>query len=130
MKSTHYLYPITRFAFVNPISSALLSLCLLFGTVSTAYAKWRSEGGNTIRVVGHGSGTTGGSASNTITASIPISATLAASLPVGSARVTDGGASVTGFCFLTTTVNVRRYDSANYGLGGGRNAVYDAVYEF
>ena len=69
-------------------------------------------------------GTTGGTASTTVYATVPFAArNFAIQIPMGSAYVTDTGASITSFAFIENTgskIGYRRTDSTNWGLGSGR----------
>lgn len=74
------------------------------------------------------SGTTGGTASNSILSTLPITA--ARSFQVLTTIVVDGTA-VPALAWLssTTALTIRRYDSANYGLGADRAIWLTGVYE-
>lgn len=69
------------------------------------------------------SGTTGGTASATLTATAPW-IWLGASVCVLSGYTTDGGAAMAAFAFASAgtpdTINQRKSDSSNYGLGASR----------
>lgn len=96
---------------------------MTFTSVTTYSNKLRLVG-NTATYTLYAVGATGGTASNEITATLPISASLAASsITPGAATVTEG-TQVAGVSYISasspTIVRVRRYDSANFGLGASR----------
>lgn len=74
-------------------------------------------------------GTTGGTASNGILFTLPVTALTATGR--GGAVVTDGATAVGGYYFLssTTQITVRKYDASNFGLGGTRQITLEAFYE-
>lgn len=79
------------------------------------------------------SGTTGGTASNGLIFTLPI--TVAAQAITDalamSGRVQDGGSSLASFAFLSgsSTVTARKVDSSNYGLGATRVLAVTGFYE-
>ena len=92
---------------------------LTYTSVTTGYAKYLQIG-KTIFFNLYATGTTGGTASNSITFTLPVAA--ANLYNVFSGGVLPGsGVTVGGFAFTdnsATVVFVRKYDSSNYALGG------------
>lgn len=106
---------------------------MTYTSVTTSIAKWRSMGANTIFVKVRASGTTGGTASNTISASVPVDALDAASFPTAFGQVNDGGPIAARIALRNSTpdlVDAVRYDNANFGLGTGRIMNVGVIYEF
>lgn len=104
---------------------------MTFTSVTTSFCKWRSEGGKTIRYIGQGVGTTGGTASNTLTVTLPVNAAEGANSPAAAAWVADGGLALASACYASATLlSGRKADSSNFGLGTGRYFNFNAVYEF
>ena len=100
---------------------------MTYGSVTTTYAKFKIAG-NTVSVGIRVTGTTGGTASNTITASLPI--TSPRGDVNGTGLVADTGL-LGGIIYLGTTslLYARKYDSANFGLGAGRIIIPYIEYE-
>ena len=100
---------------------------MTYGSVTTTYAKFKIAG-NTVSVDIRVTGTTGGTASNTITASLPI--TSSRGDVNGTGLVADTGL-LGGIIYLGTTslLYARKYDSANFGLGAGRIIIPYIEYE-
>jgi len=77
-------------------------------------------------------GTTGGVASVSISFSIPYSTTLAAFNFGTGCLINDGaGVNVAGFCQNSgvNTIELRRYDGANYGIGAARGGAFAMAYQ-
>lgn len=111
----------------TPTFGALGSMT--FTSVTTHYAKYRRTGDTVFYSVA-ATGTTGGSADTRITFTLPIVASNTANL-MASCWVTDGGVHIGGFLEPDTTsvMTVRRYDGANWGLGGTRRINVSGFYE-
>ncbi len=101
---------------------------MTWATTALTYAIWHCSGGQMdvhVRLVG----TTGGTASTTIIITLPVLSNIASVVSPAVAGVTDGSAML-GFGYLNASgVNVRRYDSANFGLGSGRVAAAYCAYD-
>lgn len=85
---------------------------------------------NNVFIVHYSAGTTGGSASNTLIMSLPmsVSASVSANGLILSAQTFDT-VTITGVGWAyTTTMSCRKYDSSNYGLGAGRVAALTGMY--
>jgi len=103
---------------------------MTFTSVTPKFTRWRVIGGNTIKVTGRGVGTTGGTASSTLTATLPWNAKHGADNPAAISYVSDTGSGVAGYCYLTADkINSKKYDGSNFGLGINRWVVYDVTYE-
>jgi hypothetical protein len=102
-------------------------------STSVTWAKYIQIGKNVYFRV-KATGTTGGTASNALTFTVPIAANtemITGFASVGPAYVGDS-VSTMGFSFFnnsTTEVAVRRYDGANFGLGASRSITVTGVYE-
>lgn len=100
---------------------------MTFTSTSLEFSKFRMDS-RAVTVLVRYSGTTGGSASNGLTFSIPVGVVDTAS-PSSGGFVTDGS-TVAGICLAasTTAFEVRRYDNANFGLGAGRRFATQCIY--
>ena len=111
----------TRELDYQPVYSA--SGSMTWSTITTVLAKYKL-GVNQMWVTIIAGGTTAGTASNSLIATLPFSAAQAANNPASPANVADGGNTITGLgvVFDTTpdTIQARKYDASNYGLGGSR----------
>lgn len=76
-------------------------------------------------------GTTGGSASNELRATLPITAGHSTTIGCGAGYITDGGSGLSAQSYLqsTTVLSTLRYDGANYGLGANRLVSVSGNYE-
>jgi hypothetical protein len=104
------------------------SASMTYGTVTTHFAWWSASGCRALVCI-QSEGTTGGTASNELTATLPIAATTQAS---AGGWVKDS-ASMGGFCYIPvglTTVNAGKYDYSNFGLGTGRRINVQLFYTF
>lgn len=100
---------------------------MTYTSVTTTIAKWRMSGQTLIATVA-ASGTTGGTASNSLRASAPTNEAFAAI--TNPASYADGGASTLGFSFISAgLLNVRKADSTNYGLGASRAMNCTVIYQ-
>lgn len=77
-------------------------------------------------------GTTGGTASTGLTFTTPGDAISSSSAYLGAAKVVDTTSSVgfASFVSSASTVQVRKYDASNYGLGAAREVDFTGFYEF
>lgn len=101
---------------------------MTYTSVTTSYAAYIKLGKIVIFQMS-ATGTTGGTASNGITFTFPVSiATAPANQGSVFAGFTD---SIAAFAFPTaaTTIEVRRYDNSNYPLGAGRSIQVGGVVE-
>ncbi len=104
---------------------------MTYGSITTNVARYKRIG-NTVFFCIDATGTTGGSASNGITFTLPVETKNANGLTTGAGRAVDGGVSLSAFWFTsgsTTVASVRKYDSSNYGLGAGRAISLSGCYE-
>lgn len=101
---------------------------MTFTGTTVSLAKFKMVG-KTCFVSINCNGTTGGTASPSITMTLPISAFTASGDYVTHGCVVYDGAYLGGFAYNTsaTAVNVRKHDSSNWGLGASR---YIFVYMF
>lgn len=93
---------------------------MTFTSVATSVAIFKLTA-NEANIICRATGTTGGTASNTISISIPVLAVDTGSNVTG-ASVGDP-TSISGYCFVSGSndyLSFRRYDSSNFGLGAGR----------
>jgi hypothetical protein len=93
---------------------------MTYTSVTTAFAKFKLTR-NEVEILLYATGTTGGTANNTITFTLHIlneqsNGVLCAHVPDLTATSIDGNA----FFNSSGIIGVRRYDSASYGLGTGR----------
>jgi len=101
----------------TPTYAALGSMT--YTSVTTTIARFSVNGNGVVDIWLDANGTTGGSANPTITATAPAGIP-SVSIQPGMGFVVDAG-TVASFCFIqTATLNIRRYDGANWGLGSGR----------
>lgn len=96
---------------------------MTFTGVTTDIAKYVIKGAE-VTVFFRFTGTTGGTASNAIRFSLPLtSANVAAAAQWISPVYINQGTSATGFCYVdnnSATANVLKEDSSNWGLGASR----------
>ena len=105
---------------------------MTYGTITTAFAKRRIQG-RTVQVQLRATGTTGGSASTAINATLPVEALQSASSIAGYGLVTDGGGQITARVFISAgtpdVMGFGRYDASNWGTGSGRVINGSVIYE-
>lgn len=92
---------------------------LTFTSITTNYAKYLQIG-KTIHFAIYATGTTGGTASNSITFTLPVAAANLYNI-FSAAVLPGGGVTIGGSAFSdnsATVVFVRKYDGSNYALGG------------
>ena len=93
---------------------------MTYTSVSVTAAKFRVIG-NTVHVIVNANGTTGGTASNQLRSSAPITPDSIAHPLIAAARdATTGGAAVGTGAVVTPNIVVYKPDLSNYGLGTGR----------
>ncbi len=113
----------------TPTYGALGSMT--FGTVSTAYAKYKIDGSSlTFRI--NFSGTTGGSASNGITFTIPVNRLQTVSYDhVGECKATDSTNQWGNLQFDSTasTISVYKTSDANWGIGANNGITGSGIYD-
>lgn len=102
---------------------------MTFTSVTTAIARYKQIG-KTVFFVLNATGTTGGTASLSISFTLPVATNDSTSSITGFA-VTVDGATVGGRWFnnSTTVAFVRRNDLANWGLGAGKSIQVTGCYE-
>ena len=102
---------------------------MTYTSVTTTKARYMLVGKTFIYEL-RASGTTGGTASSTITFTLPVTLQSNDSQSCGSSIVTDG-ATISGVSFpgSTTSVSIRRGDASNFGLGTGRNIAVSGTLE-
>ena len=100
---------------------------MTFTGVSTAYAKYQQIG-KRIDFMLEATGTTGGTASNILTFTLPIAK--ASVTGMFAAQVGDTG-NLGGFAVLisSTVVAIEKYDLSNFGIGAGRTIRCAGTYE-
>lgn len=99
---------------------------MTYGSVTTTEASYKVSR-TRVWVFLDNSGTTGGSASNEIKMTLPFSA--GASVATSSGSTTDTAFTV-GFGYVSTsTLNVRKSDSSNFGTGASRGCRQVLIYE-
>ncbi len=99
---------------------------MTFTSVTVGYAKFYITG-NLCQVIVEAGGTTGGTATQNITFTLPVPIAVTVNRnPSGYAIYADGGPTSMGLCIYEgndmtkTTINVRNATSSNWGLGSGR----------
>lgn len=104
---------------------------MTFTTVTTTQAIFRVAGQQVSFVI-FATGTTGGTAATTISATPPATCSAAQQVPVGgSTRDATSGAIVLGKGSVTgTSISIQKSDASNYGLGTGRIMDVSGVYPF
>ena len=112
----------------TPVYSA--SGSMTYTSVTTDRARWYQDGGS-IHWALSASGTTGGTASTTLMATPPVSfASDWDSVTVGFGGFVGDGGSLSGYGFYNLgNINFRRYDTANFGLGGSRQMSCQGWYQ-
>jgi hypothetical protein len=101
---------------------------MTIGTVTTAFAKYVERNG-IIDIFIDFVGTTAGSASNSITFTLPVSATGAGYNSLSCSARDGAGTSYAGSCIVaSTTATIYRYDNAVWGIGAGRGAWVSGSY--
>lgn len=119
----------TRWMNWSPTYSA--SGSMTFTSVTTNVAVYKISGRD-VRIHIRATGTTGGTASTDLRATLPFEAEYSSSQPPLSAFAVDGTA-VSGFAFVSAStpdlVVCRKYDTSNYGLGSGRVMNVNGVYQ-
>lgn len=100
---------------------------MTFTSVSTTHAKYFQIGKFVVFKI-HATGTTGGTASNAISVSLPVPCVGQNHLSGGS--VTDGGSGLASAVWATNVaIYFYKYDSSNYALGASRQIVGTGIYE-
>lgn len=95
---------------------------------STTFAMWMATASK-ITVEVRFSVTTGGSASNTLTATLPINP-LTLTTTIGSCFINDAS-NVGGFSFIASNLfSFRKYDNSNFALAAGKVAGGVIIYDF
>lgn len=120
----------TRWLSYTPTLGATGSMT--YGTTTVNYAKYRLDI-NSADVQVDFTGTTGGSASNSLTWTLPIPIiNTSVNTPSGFCNLADGGNQLAGYVVYsnTTTLLSRRYDGANFGLGSNRYSTSNIRYEY
>jgi hypothetical protein len=108
----------TRWKAYTPQYSASGSMTF---SISTRRAEQYKVVGDSLYAILVGSGTTGGTASNTLIGTLPFSVFNASQYVNVSGYVVDGGSGLAGFSYLNTnSVNCRKDDSSNFTLGASR----------
>ncbi|MBX9580471.1 MAG: hypothetical protein K2X87_09200 [Gemmataceae bacterium] len=95
-------------------------------SVSTLLARYQRHGSR-VDFSLQFTGTTGGTASNTLTASLPVTSSAQSGMGL---YVIDGSA-VAGYATIGgggTNLSVSKYDTSNFGLGSGRGAIVTGSY--
>jgi hypothetical protein len=101
---------------------------MTYTSVSTTNSQYKVDL-TTVTFQARAFGTTGGSASTCLQASIPIGTSTDATPVAGHVEDT---AIVGGACWIRSSVDeveCYRYDRANFGLGSSRDMVFTAIYE-
>lgn len=102
---------------------------MTYTAVTTRYARFRISG-RTLMLAIYANGTTGGSASNTLTATIPLEPVYATANPAGPVWVLDDTYMV-GYCYVgSAALNVRKHDTSNWGIGINKVFSAQVTYEF
>lgn len=101
---------------------------MTYGTTTINFAKY-IELGNMIFYMVDVTGTVGGTPATDLIFTTPTS--VSANTPGNAATVIDGGSAIAGFCNRnsSTTLYVRRYDSAVWSAGSGRRYITSGFYE-
>ena len=101
---------------------------MTYGTTTINFAKY-IELGNLIIIMLDVTGTVGGTPSTDLTFTTPTS--VSANTTSFSTTVLDGGSALAGICNRnsSTTLYVRRYDSAVWSAGSGRRYIVSGFYE-
>lgn len=101
---------------------------MTYGTTTINFAKY-IELGNMIFYMIDVTGTVGGTPATDLIFTTPTS--VSANTPGNAATVIDGGSAIAGFCNRnsSTTLYVRRYDSAVWSAGSGRRYISSGFYE-
>lgn len=115
----------------TPIGAALAPMT--YTITSVIYAQWKTSGATCIYHA-HVSGTTGGTASNRIGISPPVTILDSTNTFPGSAAFTDGGATplvgTGGAHGSSNTLFTRKNDGTNFGLGASRLLQVAGSYQF
>jgi hypothetical protein len=100
---------------------------MTYTSVTTNVAQYQRHG-NQVNFMVNSTGTTGGTASNEIIISIPVS--LAGGTSVMPAYLVIGGSILSGLSYhaTATTIAIRRYDNTNYSLGPNLTASVTGSY--
>jgi len=124
--------PIFTSEWVDLTPTTLASGSMTYTTTSLELATYQVIY-NTVHIVYAIEGTTGGTASNTIRATLPFEGKNTAKFVAAAGYADDGGGAVGGLCFLSTgtpdNVSVKKYDASNFGLGSARKMYPDITYE-
>jgi hypothetical protein len=101
---------------------------MTYTTVSTNVGNYQRHGTMIIFNL-TATGTTGGTAANTITFTPPVN--LSGSTPGFGGYVADGGGEIGATAFFSApgTVNVKKYDASNFGLGASRQISISGFYK-
>lgn len=106
---------------------------MTFDTVTTTYARFKVSS-QTCFYEAWGTGTTGGTASTTLQASLPVDCLDATTFPgAGATRDATSGVGTVGACGVNGTLDllfIRKQDNTNYGLGTGRFIQVSGFYQY
>lgn len=120
----------TRYLNYQPVYSA--SGSMTYTSVTTTIARYRINNSSCDAWI-RASGTTGGTASTTIAATLPMNGTQAASTPTGCGFVADSGnvAGVVSYSSSTSPhrIAAAKYDSSNFALAAGKIMDVQMMYE-
>lgn len=103
---------------------------MTYTSVTTTFAKFRIDGARCF-VIHRSIGTTGGTASNELQCTVPVTADNTSGFYANGAYADDtvsGGTS--GHVHVGTVFRCFKYDSSNYGLGGNRGMAFNIEYGF
>jgi len=103
---------------------------MTFGSVTTNVGEFAICGMTTICYV-YATGTTAGTASSTITYTLPVACNYGATALLGAAWAYDSGRLTATFENAnTTTIRVYKHDSSNWGLGATKEIAARVIYKF
>lgn len=121
----------TRFLTFTPTFAA--SGSMTFTSVTVNRAQYKLKGVEDCFLQVGATGATGGSASNSLTCTLPMSSNLASSEVLFGTGGTADTNIIAGLVFFLqsdpTRVYVRRYDAANFGLGASRQFLVNTNYK-
>jgi hypothetical protein len=118
----------TRWLTWTPTYSGISALT--YTSVSSVFAVYRISGSH-LEFHLAGNGTTGGTTSTTLGATLPfgIGSSISGDESINTGCVVRDSALMCGFTYLVgTTIQVRKYDTSNWGLGAGREINIQATY--
>lgn len=124
---SHIVNPLGFPHWMNYTATVGATGSMTFTSTSLEFSKFNMQS-RAVTVLVRYSGTTGGTASNGLTFTIPVGTVDTAS-PSSGGFVTDGS-TLAGICLASssTAFEVRRYDNANFGLGAGRRFATQCIY--